>query len=222
MMRAEDQSSICAGCAPGIPRRRFLGQGLILAIFGFMRRVLGQGSWAPRYRPARSTRLGTPRACFDARETRRFVAQAISPPSAANPNQPIRINGMLVRTAAGDDHPDRFKAVNVLCPHERCDVDFINDPSQLAAQVVAEIGPVKDPSTSAPAITAPSPWGRAKAGRSGPARPLPFPGDQCQQCRRRDWRDRRRRTPLPLSCFWSFNNLEWGTRDSGSPRRRRP
>ena len=73
------------------------------------------------------------------------MAQAISPPSAANPNQPIRINGMLVRTAAGDDHPDRFKAVNVLCPHERCDVDFINDPSQLAAQVVAEIGPVKDP-----------------------------------------------------------------------------
>lgn len=74
---------------------------------------------------------------------RSFVAEAVSLPSAAKPNQPIRINGIVVRTAAGD-HPDHFKAVSVRCPHEHCDVDFVGDPSQLAAEVVREIGPVTD------------------------------------------------------------------------------
>ena len=52
---------------------------------------------------------------------------------------------MVIRMAAGDDRPDRFKAVDVVCPHEQCEVDFIAEPSQLAADVVAEIGPVKNP-----------------------------------------------------------------------------
>ncbi len=76
---------------------------------------------------------------------RRFVAEGVSLPSAATPNQPVRINGIVVRTEAGDDRPESFRAVSVVCPHERCEVDFIADPRQLAADVVAEIGAVTDP-----------------------------------------------------------------------------
>ncbi|MBI1874515.1 MAG: Rieske 2Fe-2S domain-containing protein [Acidobacteria bacterium] len=53
---------------------------------------------------------------------------------------------MVVRTAAGDDDPDRFKVVCVRCPHEGCDVDFVADPSRLPPEVVEDIGhPVKEP-----------------------------------------------------------------------------
>jgi Rieske Fe-S protein len=71
---------------------------------------------------------------------RQFVAEAVTLASAANPNQPIRVTGIVVRTVAGDDRPDRFKAVCVRCPHEGCDVDFVADPSRLPPEVVDEIG----------------------------------------------------------------------------------
>jgi Rieske Fe-S protein len=72
---------------------------------------------------------------------RSFVASAVTLPSAAKPNEPIRIGGFIVRTAAGDQ-PDRFSAVCVRCPHEHCDVDFLRDPSALPPEVVQEIGRV--------------------------------------------------------------------------------
>ena len=72
---------------------------------------------------------------------RQFVAEAVTLPSAATPNQPIRVTGMIVRTGA-----DQFSAVCVRCPHELCDVDFIPDPSRLPQEIVDAIGhPVKDP-----------------------------------------------------------------------------
>lgn len=73
------------------------------------------------------------------------MAEAVSLPTAAEPNRPVRINGLVVRTSGDDDRPDQFKAVCVVCPHEQCEVDFIADPSSLAAEIVAEIGSVKDP-----------------------------------------------------------------------------
>jgi Rieske Fe-S protein len=77
---------------------------------------------------------------------RPFVASASTLSSAAKPNQPLRISGMVARTAVGDDRPERFHAVCVLCPHEHCDVDFVADPSKLPDEVVAEIGhPVTEP-----------------------------------------------------------------------------
>jgi Rieske Fe-S protein len=76
---------------------------------------------------------------------RRFVADAVTLSTAARPNQAIRIRGMIARTAPGDDTPDRFRAVCVLCPHERCDVDFLDDPGRLPPEVVQEIGrPVQE------------------------------------------------------------------------------
>jgi Rieske Fe-S protein len=68
-----------------------------------------------------------------------FTADGVTLSSAATPNQPIRVSGMLVRTAA-DNQPDRFTAVCVRCPHEGCDVDFVPDPNKLPEDVRNEIG----------------------------------------------------------------------------------
>jgi len=77
---------------------------------------------------------------------RQFVADAVTLDTAATPNQPIRITGIVVRTAAGGNTPDRFQAVCVRCPHEACDVDFVGDPTKLPPDIIAEIGhPVTDP-----------------------------------------------------------------------------
>ena len=131
--------------ASGVPRRRFLGQGLMLALLGFNKRLWAQGSRFVRYRPLARPVLVPLEALSVPGRARRFQAQGVTLPSAANPNRPIRINGLVVRTAAGDDLPDRFKAVCVVCPHEQCDVDFIADPRQLDEYVVEEIGPIEDP-----------------------------------------------------------------------------
>ena len=137
--------TLSENCTLRIGRRKFLCRGLVFTLLAFMRRLWAQRAWRSRYRPlARPVLVPLAEVSVPWR-TRRFVAQAVSHSSAANPNQPIRINGMLVRTAAGDDRPDRFKAVNVVCPHEQCEIDFVTEPSQLAPEVVAEIGPVKDP-----------------------------------------------------------------------------
>jgi Rieske Fe-S protein len=65
--------------------------------------------------------------------------------SAATPNQPIRVSGMVVRIGAGDNAPERFQAVCVKCPHEGCDVDFISDPSRLPEEITKQAGRVTEP-----------------------------------------------------------------------------
>jgi Rieske Fe-S protein len=131
---------------PGLGRRRFLGQGLMLMLVGMSRRVWAQGNAPLRYLPLARPVL-VPLAELSAPwRARPFVAEGVTLSSAAKPNQPIRISGMVVRTAAGDDKPEKFQAVSVLCPHEHCDCDFIGDPSRLPEDVVQEIGhPVKEP-----------------------------------------------------------------------------
>ena len=132
--------------SPTIARRRFLGHGIGLAFLGLSRRL-----WAQRRRLrylSLSRPVVIPLATLDTPgRARRFVAQGVSPESAANPNQPVRVNGMVVRVAAGDGSLDRdqFKAVCAVCPHEQCEVDFVADPGQLDPLVVAEIGRVDDP-----------------------------------------------------------------------------
>jgi Rieske Fe-S protein len=122
-----------------VGRRTFLGKTIILLLIGLARRVWAQASRFHRLaRP-----VSVPLADLSApRRARPFVAEAVTLPSAANPNQPIRISGMIIRTSAGDDRPDQFSAVCTRCPHEHCDVDFIADPGKLAAEVLAEIGRV--------------------------------------------------------------------------------
>ena len=128
---------------PRLPRRTFLG--LLLALVGLTRRVWAQRPRLLRYLPL-TRPVVVPLANLETPgRVRRFVAQGTSPPTAANPDQPVRVNGMVVRTSAGDNSPDRFKAVCVVCPHEQCDVDFVADPSELDPLVVAEIGQVEDP-----------------------------------------------------------------------------
>jgi Rieske Fe-S protein len=74
-----------------------------------------------------------------------FTADGVTLASAATPNQPLRINGMIVRTSKGDNAPERFKAVCLKCPHEGCDVDFIGDPNRLPEEITNAIGKVSEP-----------------------------------------------------------------------------
>ena len=127
-------------------RRTFLGQGLTLMLLGASRRLGAQAAAPLRYRPLARPILVPLAELSTPGRARPFTADAVTIEGAAKPNEPIRIAGMVVRTAAGDDRPDRFQAVAVRCPHEGCDCDFIGDPSRLPAEVVQEIGrPVKEP-----------------------------------------------------------------------------
>jgi nitrite reductase/ring-hydroxylating ferredoxin subunit len=128
-----------------VGRRRFLGRALILVALGAAQRAWAQ--FAVRYRPL-ATPVAAPLNDMLMRwRARLFVADAVTLDTAATPNQPIRITGMVVRTGpAGDNTPDRFQAVCLRCPHEGCDVMFVDDPRTLPPELVAEIGhPVAEP-----------------------------------------------------------------------------
>lgn len=128
-----------------LPRRAFLGQGLLAGFLGTTRRVWAQGRRFLRYYPLARPVVVPLDTLSTPGRARRFQAQAVSLPSAANPDRPLRIAGMVIRAGVGDDAPDRFRAVCVVCPHEQCDVDFVADSSELHADVIAETGPVAEP-----------------------------------------------------------------------------
>jgi len=128
-----------------VPRRRFLGWSLFFALVGFGRRVWAQGARFLRYRPLARPVFIQLNALAVPGRARRFVARGVSPPTAANPDQPVRVNGLVVRVSSDDDSPESFKAVCAVCPHEQCEVDFIQDPKSLDPLVVEEIGEVNEP-----------------------------------------------------------------------------
>jgi Rieske Fe-S protein len=128
--------------ATGITRRAFVYASLLLV--GIGRRIRAQAADYTRYQPlVRPVQvpledLATPSKAFP------FVADGMTLPSAAEPNQPVRFNGMVVRTSKGDNSAGRFKAVCLKCPHEGCDVDFIADPSRVPGEVTDAIGHVSE------------------------------------------------------------------------------
>ena len=119
-------------------------------------------------------------------------------PSAATPNQPIRVSGMIVRTSAGE-RPEQFSAVCVRCPHELCDVDYVDDPKRLPQEVVE-----RDRAPCArTGLRVPMPQQHVQGRRRaivGPraARPVPFSRNRRQRCGCRDCRGRRRCADLYL------------------------
>lgn len=119
-------------------RRRFLNRALMLIVAGFGRRAWAQGLEL-RFRRLAEPVLVPSDDLATSWRARPFVAAGVTLPSAASPNQPVRVTGMVVRTAAGT-RPDCFAAVCVRCPHEGCDVEFIADPSRLPREVTDEIG----------------------------------------------------------------------------------
>jgi len=120
-----------------VARRSFLNT-LMLMLAGSGRRVWGQG-FALRFQPL-ARPVVIPLASLETPfRAQQFVADGVTLSSAANPNQPLRITGMVVRTASGND-PEKFSAVCLKCPHEGCDVDFVPDPNRLAPEVRKEIG----------------------------------------------------------------------------------
>ncbi len=131
--------------APPVARRAFLQAAAVL-FAGLGRRLRAQGRrFRVRWRPLARPVLAPLETLAAPNRARRFRASAVSPPTAAVPGRPIRVNGMVVRTSDIDDAPDRFRAVCVVCPHERCEVDFVGDPADLHPDVIAETGPVDDP-----------------------------------------------------------------------------
>jgi Rieske Fe-S protein len=129
----------------GVGRRAFFGQSLAVVFLSLSRRLRSQGSGPVRFRPLARPVLIPLSELSTPWRARPFVADAVTLPSAAKPNEPIRISGLIVRTRTGDAGPDGFSAVCVLCPHEHCDVDFMADPKGLPSEVVQEIGrPVTD------------------------------------------------------------------------------
>lgn len=103
-------------------RRAFLAHGILAGVLGFSRTLRAQLSVVLGYRPLSQPVLVPLDAMSVPWRARPFTAEAVTLPSAAMPNQPIRVSGMIVRTAAGD-RLDQFSAVCVRCPHELCDVD---------------------------------------------------------------------------------------------------
>ena len=118
-------------------RRAFLGSGLALAVSGFGRRAWAQ--FAVTFRPLARPSVISLDALSSAWRAQPFVADGVTLSSAATPNQPIRVSGMVVRTAGGNQ-AERFAAVCLRCPHEGCDVDFVPDPNRLPQDVKDEIG----------------------------------------------------------------------------------
>ena len=130
--------------ATGNTRRAFLWQGMMLVV------AIGRRAWAQaadflRYQPlvrpvlVPLDDLATPSRAFP------FTADGMTLASAATPNQPLRINGMVLRISKGDNAPERFKAVCLKCPHEGCDVEFIGDPGRLPEEITNAIGKVSEP-----------------------------------------------------------------------------
>ena len=128
-----------------ISRRAFFTRGVMAAALGFSSNLRAQVSRLFRYRPLSQPVVVPLDALSAAWRVRPFTADALTLSSAATPNQPVRVSGMIVRTGAGD-LPEHFSAVCVRCPHELCDVDYVDDPKRLPAEVVSEIGrPIGEP-----------------------------------------------------------------------------
>ena len=131
--------------SPALARRTFL-QTVAVLLAGLGPRLRAQGRrFRLRYHPL-SRPVLVPRETFAVpNRARRFRATGVSLPTATVPGQPVRVNGMVVRTSDAGDSPDRSRAVCAVCPHEQCEVDFVGDPADLHADVIAETGPVDGP-----------------------------------------------------------------------------
>ena len=128
-----------------ISRRVFLTRGGVAFALGLGSKVRAQVSRLLRYRPLSQPVVVPLDAVSVPWRVWPFAADALTLSSAATPNQPIRVSGMIVRTGAGE-RPEQFSAVCVRCPHELCDVDYVDDPKRLPQEIVNEIGrPVTEP-----------------------------------------------------------------------------
>jgi Rieske Fe-S protein len=131
--------------AQGNTRREFLWQSLGVLLVGLARHVWAQAAEFLRFSPlVRPVLVPLADLATSARGFP-FVADGMTLASAATPNQPLRISGMVVRTATGDNVADRFRAVCLKCPHEGCDVNFITDPSSLPEEITNALGKVTEP-----------------------------------------------------------------------------
>ena len=90
-----------------ISRRVFLTRGVLAAAIGLRSKVRAQVSRLLRYRPLSQPVVVPLEAVSVPWRVRPFTADAVTLSSAATPNQPIRVSGMIVRTSAGE-RPEQF------------------------------------------------------------------------------------------------------------------
>ena len=134
-------------------RRSFLAQ---IGAGGFAalhltRRLIAQ---AVQFRPLARPTIVPLDDLSTAWRARSFMADGVTLSSAANPNQPIRVSGSIVRiggaagaggpggagnATSGTPSPDQFNAVCLRCPHEGCDVEFVRDPKTQPPEAFAEL-----------------------------------------------------------------------------------
>jgi Rieske Fe-S protein len=125
-------------------RRSFLAQ---IGAGGFAalhltRRLIAQ---AVQFRPLARPTIVPLDDLSAAWRARSFMADGVTLSSAANPNQPIRVSGSIVRIggagngANGTPSSDQFNAVCLRCPHEGCDVEFVRDPKTQPPEAFAEL-----------------------------------------------------------------------------------
>lgn len=119
-------------------RRFFLGRSLVMLAAGVLRSAIARAQ-ALLFRPLERPVVVPLANMSSPWQAWQFVADGKTLSSAATPDQPIRITGMVVRTAPGNS-AERFAAVCVRCPHEGCDVGFVPDPNTLPAEVKNDIG----------------------------------------------------------------------------------
>ena len=184
---------------PPVPRRTFL-QALAVLFAGFGRRLRAQGRrFRLRFHPLARPVLVPRETLAEPNRVRRFRANGVSLPTAAVPGQPIRVNGMVVRTSDADDAPDRFRAVCVVCPHERCEVDFVGDPADLHRRRDRRDRPGRSSRLSLP-LPQQRLCGRRRPAsrRPGPAGPLPLPRHRRHRDERGDRRGGGGRAPVFL------------------------
>jgi hypothetical protein len=110
-------------------RRTFLISGLMLLGFGrrAWARFTGVTNCLPLTRPVRIPLDQVAQAWRPAP----FVAEGVSPTTAARPGRRVLLSGVLFQRATGDDHPG-LSALCLTCPHEQCPVRLVTDPTQLA------------------------------------------------------------------------------------------
>lgn len=126
-------------------RRSFLAQiaaGSVAAL-NLTRQLLAQAG--TQFRPLARPTVVPLDDLSSAWRARPFIADGMTLPSAANPNQPIRVSGSIVRigdaggAGKATPSPDQFNAVCLRCPHEGCDVEFVRDPKSQPPEAFAEL-----------------------------------------------------------------------------------
>jgi Rieske Fe-S protein len=116
----------------------------MLAIVSWARGVRAQPAQGPQFSPlSRPVRVPLTELITPFRPVPFVVESKGLPGTPFDAGQPIHLRGVVLRTSAGDDAPERFRAISVVCPHEGCEVEVLTATPDLPAVATAKVtGPI--------------------------------------------------------------------------------